>query len=272
MEREGDAGIDEVIGTVLLVVLVIALVAIIGGIVFGYITLQPKSAYIPPRVAVVDYAGGKAISLYSRGGDPAVLDPSQEGRYVLGFYLDTGRGTFKAVPDTGVATWNPGETIYIYYDAFDDVYRIGSQVPDSLPAPIPDESLYLRVVDERAKLLVLKEGIAGIGGGTVTPTTTPTTPCTLGTGWRIWNRDTVAHTYILRVFPTGPVISSGSIPAKTQRFVWYSQTAPYKGNLTTLENGQSEVRGSGNMVCQFNTYDQPGPSAASQPTLQLNPM
>ncbi|MDI9633894.1 MAG: carboxypeptidase-like regulatory domain-containing protein [Methanolinea sp.] len=175
MEREGDAGIDEVIGTILLVVLVIALVAIIGGIVFGYITLQPKSAYIPPRVAVVDYAGGKAISLYSRGGDPAVLDPSQEGRYVLGFYLDTGRGTFKAVPDPGVATWNPGETIYIYYDASAEKYRVGGRVPAYPPGQIPDAKLYLRVVDERAKLLVLKEGIGEPGGGTGTPTTTPTT-------------------------------------------------------------------------------------------------
>ncbi len=261
--REG--GINEVIGTILMVVLIIALAVIIGGIVMGYIVIQPKSAYIPPRIEVVDYAGSRAISLYSRGGDPAALDPAEESRYVLEIFLDTDRGTFKVVPDGDVKTWNPGETIYIYYNNTATEYRAGNEVPEYLPDSIPDANILLRVVDKRAQLLVLKEGVAVGGGGTVTP-------CTLGTGWRIWNRDTVSHSYILKVHPSGPTIATGTIPAKTQRFVWYGQTTPYQANLTTLENGNSEVRGSGSPICQFNTYDQSGPSASSQNTLMLNPM
>lgn len=235
--REG--GINEVIGTILMVVLIIALAVIIGGIVMGYIVIQPKSAYIPPRIEVVDYAGSRAISLYSRGGDPAALDPAEENRYVLEIFLDTDRGTFKVVPDGDVKTWNPGETLYIYYNNTAAEYRAGSEIPDYLPDPVPDENILIRVVDKRAQLLVLKEGVAVGGGGTGTPTLTGTS-CTLGTGWRIWNRDTVTHSYLLKVSPSGPTIATGTIPAKTQRFVWYSQTTSYKANLTTLENGNSE--------------------------------
>jgi hypothetical protein len=280
--REG--GINEVIGTILMVVLIIALAVIIGGIVMGYIVIQPKSAYIPPRIEVVDYAGSKAISLYSRGGDPAALDPAEDSRYVLEIFLDTDRGTFKVIPDADARTWNPGQTLYLYYNGSRAEYRAGREIPEFQPDQIPDASILLRVVDKRAQLLVLKEGVAVGGGGTatLTPTTTSTTTptatttatptCTLGTGWRIWNRDTVSHNYILKVNPSGPVIETGSIPAKTQRFVWYSLTSPYQGNLTTLENGESEVRGSGALICQFVPYTQSGPSAASQTTLQLNPM
>jgi len=188
--RSREWGINEVIGTILMVVLLIALAVIIGGIVMGYIVIQPKSAYIPPRIEVVDYAGSQAISLYSRGGDAAVLDPAQEGRYVLGIYLDTPRGTFSVVPDSGVTTWNPGETRYIYYNATLNEYRAGGTVPDYGADPIPDAEILLRVVDLRAQLLVLKEGIAVYGGGTPvtipTPTATPPPACGTISG-RVYN-------------------------------------------------------------------------------------
>ncbi|MGF3496893.1 MAG: type IV pilin N-terminal domain-containing protein [Methanolinea tarda] len=178
--REG--GINEVIGTILMVVLIIALAVIIGGIVMGYIVIQPKSAYIPPRIEVVDYAGSRAISLYSRGGDPAALDPAEDNRYVLEIFLDTDRGTFKVVPDGDVKTWNPGETIYIYYNNTAAEYRAGNEVPEYLPDSIPDANILLRVVDKRAQLLVLKEGVAVGGGGTGIPTPTGTTsPTPTGT-------------------------------------------------------------------------------------------
>jgi len=178
--REG--GINEVIGTILMVVLIIALAVIIGGIVMGYIVIQPKSAYIPPRIEVVGYAGSRAISLYSRGGDQAALDPAEENRYVLEIFLDTDRGTFKVVPDGDVKTWNPGETIYIYYNNTAAEYRAGNEVPEYLPDSIPDANILLRVVDKKAQLLVLNEGVAVGGGGTGIPTPTGTTsPTPTGT-------------------------------------------------------------------------------------------
>jgi len=282
-----ESGINEVIGTILIIFLLISLAVIVGGIVMGFIVIQPKSAYIPPKIAVVDYAGSQAISLYSQGGDPAALDPGQEGPYVLEIYLDTDRGTFRVVPDQDVTTWNPGQTLYLYYNETSSEYRAGDTVPEYHADPSPDATALLRVVDQRARLLVFEEKVTLRGGGTagltptpthtaptitLTQTPTPTPACTQGTGWRIWNRDTVAHNYILKVEPSGPVISSGAIPERTERFVWYSRTTSYQGNLTTLENGKSQVRGSGNLTCKFATYDKPGPNANTESTLQLNPM
>ena len=96
MQRQQDAGVNEVIASILMVVLVVALAIIIGSIVFGVIVIQPKSAYIPPRVEVVNYSGQQAISLYSRGGDPAVLDRGDGVQYAL----DYNQGIF-------VTNWEP---------------------------------------------------------------------------------------------------------------------------------------------------------------------
>jgi len=299
--HDPESGINEVIGTILIICLLVALAVIIGGLVMGFIVIPPKSAYIPPRIEVVDYAGSQAISLYSQGGDPAALDPGQEGPYVLEIYLDTDRGTFRVVPDQDVTTWNPGQTLYIYYNKTLSEYRAGGNVPEYRADPCPDTTVLLRVVDQRARLLVFEEKVTLRGGGTAGPTSTtttsststptpthttptvtltqtptPTPTCTQGTGWRIWNRDTIVHNYILKVEPSGPVISSGTIPAKTNRSVWYSRTTSYSGNLTTLENGESQVRGSGNLICKFDTYDQkkesPSSNQSVKTTLQLNPL
>ncbi|MCQ8894576.1 MAG: type IV pilin [Methanolinea sp.] len=184
--RGQSQGLNEVVASILMVVLVIALAIIIGGIVFGYITIQPKSAYIPPRVEMVDYAGKQAISLYSRGGDNAALDPALEGSYVLEIYLDTDQGTFKVIPDDSATTWNPGQTIYIYYNQSLSQYRTGYDVPQFVPDAFPAGNILLRVVDQRAKLLVFKEGIAVGGGGTGMPKPMGTPSCGTITG-RLYN-------------------------------------------------------------------------------------
>jgi len=256
-----------VIAEILIVALVIALAAIIAGIVFGVVVIQPKSAYIPPTVGIVKDAAGqpRAISLYSRGGDTAYLDRGDGVQYALSIYVDTPEESYRADPDPDVSSLNPGQTLYIYWD--DPVYRITGDLA-SVDTTLPPFQGTLRIVDENARLLVYKEGLAT--GGSVTVSPTPT--CILGTGWKIWNRDTVDHTYVLRVHPSGPDIADGKILPKTERYVWYSRTTPYKATLTTLENGVSETRGSGALFCQFDPYDQQGPSANPQATLQLNPM
>jgi hypothetical protein len=96
-----DAGVNEVIASILMVVLVVALAIIIGSIVFGVIVIQPKSAYIPPRVEVVNYSGQQAISLYSRGGDPAILDRGDGVQYALGIYVENSSVASRVTPDTG---------------------------------------------------------------------------------------------------------------------------------------------------------------------------
>jgi len=163
--HDPESGINEVIGTILIICLLVALAVIIGGLVMGFIVIPPKSAYIPPRIEVVDYAGSQAISLYSQGGDPAALDPGQEGPYVLEIYLDTDRGTFRVVPDQDVTTWNPGQTLYIYYNKTLSEYRAGGNVPEYRADPCPDTTVLLRVVDQRARLLVFEEKVTLAGEG-----------------------------------------------------------------------------------------------------------
>lgn len=267
MQRLPDTGVNEVVASILMVVLLIALAAIIGGIVLGVIVIQPKSAYIPPEVRVVSGAGGQsqAISLYSRGGDAAALDSQGGSSYALGIYVDTPSQSYTAMPDPGIRTFGPGETLYVYNSG--SGYRITDNM-SKVSGSLPPGALTLRIVDENAKLLVYKEGLT-IGGGV---TVSPTPACTLGTGWRIWNRDTVAHSYILKVQPSGPIISQGSVPPQTRRFVWYSKLPSYQANLTTSENGDWQVRGSGQQTCQFSMYDVSFTDPKIFSTLDLNAM
>ncbi len=267
MDR-GEIGVSEVIGTILIVSLVVVLGIVVAGLIMGLIPgLQPKSAFIAPRVEILDVSGTEVISLFSRAGDRGKLASGGAGEYSLAVYLDSPSGTQKATPDPGVGTWFPGQTLYLYHSS------TGLRLTDNLsrmqnPDPMPAGRSLLRIVDENAQLLVLEQGMSLAGGGTVTPTVSPT--CTLGTAWRIWNQDTVTHTYLLKVEPGGPVLSTGTVPRKTQLFVWYSIPPPYQANLTTVDNSRSEVRGAGQPVCQFSPYQVSFPGGSTQARLQLN--
>jgi len=160
MQRKPDKGVNEVIASILMVALVIALVIIIGSIVFGVIVIQPKSAYIPPRVEVVNYSGQQAISLSSRGGAPAVLAKGAGVEYALGIYVENSSMSSRATPDTGVKTFGPGQTLYIYYR--NGEYRVTDNLTGKIFDQLPPGPLTLRLVDENARLLVYKEGL-GVG-------------------------------------------------------------------------------------------------------------
>ncbi|MCU0633189.1 MAG: type IV pilin [Methanolinea sp.] len=179
MNRQQDAGVNEVIASILMVALVIVLAIIIGSIVFGVIVLQPKSAYIPPRVEVVNVSGvggqQQVISLYSRGGDQAFLQKGDGVQYALGIYVETGSASYRVTPDPGVETFSPGQTLFIYNSS--SGFRATDNMTGKALTPLPPGSLTLRLVDENAKLLVYKEGLAIGGGGTVSPTITPIPAC-----------------------------------------------------------------------------------------------
>jgi len=257
-----------VLATILLVVLVVALAAVILSIALGWVVLQPKSAYIPPGVEVLDVGGEEVISLTSKGGDPAVLTPGNIGLYSLAIYLDTPGGTEKVTPAAGVDTWNPGQTLYIYNtgSGLAAAYSL-PETPDSLPSG----EAKLRIVDENAKLLVYQKGLAF--GSTVTVAPTPT--CTLGTGWEIRNkRGDSPFEYTLYVQgSSGEIISQGVIgPAKVIR-VWYVKKSPYTAVLTwnaTPPPPNSVSRENIYDVCEFATYMTGFPSGgAGQAPLEL---
>ncbi len=253
MQRQQTSAVNEVIASILIVALVIALAVIIGGIVFGLIVIQPKSAYIPPEVKVVSYPNGtpQAISLYSRGGDTAYLDKGDNVQYALGVYVDRSEGSFRAMPDTGTGTFNPGQTLYVYWD--DPVYRITNN-SGSIGSVLPNGQLTLRIVDENAKLLVYNQGMTITGGGTAVPTPT----CTLGTGWIITNPNNIDTNYRLSYQPGGIVVREGTIQASSMLIIWssyYQETGGSPHRLRTLsgpyQNQQTSAKTTSKLWCQF---------------------
>ncbi len=271
MKKQDNEGVSEVIATILLVALVVILAAVITSIVFGVIELQPKSAYIPPEVKMASVNNIQVISLYSKGGDQAVLWPVKTGQYALAVYLDTPSGSFQAVPDSGVETFNPGQTLFIY-NSSSGLHATYNLTGKTL-LPLPQGSVNLRIVDENAQLLVYKQGLTIGSGGTVTvsPTITPTPTCTLGTGWEIRNKENQAYQYTLKINTSGAIISQGTINPRKVIRVWSSAQPVYSGILTWNSTPQdSTTRENIYKVCQFQqTITDFSGQGQGQPGLQL---
>ena len=268
MKKQWNEGVSEVIATILLVALVVILAAVIGSIVFGVIELQPKSAYIPPEVKLLSTDGRQIISIYSKGGDQAVLWPDKTGQYALAFYLDTPSGSLQAIPDSGVETFNPGQTLFIYNNSQGQL-RLTNNLT-VLPQPLPQGSVNLRIVDENAQLLVYKQGLTIGSAGTATVSPTPT--CVEGTAWRIRNKETIAFQYTLKVESTGEIISQGTIPPRKVIHLWYLKMPTYWANLTWNSTPPDfDRKNNGDIWCSFTQYITDFPSGGQPSSLQLLP-
>ena len=90
--------INEIIGSVLIIILVIALAAVIAALFMGLIDLTPKSAFIAPDITNQAINGKNVIKLYNKGGDTAILNLNSQGQYVMGVYVDSSAGNNKAIP------------------------------------------------------------------------------------------------------------------------------------------------------------------------------
>jgi flagellin-like protein len=268
MKKQWNEGVSEVIAAILLVALVVILAAVIGSIVFGVIELQPKSAYIPPEVKLTNVNNTQVISLYSKGGDPAVLWPGKTGQYALAVYLDTPSGSLRANPDSGVETFNPGQTLFIYNSS--SGLRAAYNLTGKTPLPLPSGPVTLRIVDENAKLLVYKQGLSIGAAGTVTVSPSPT--CVVGTAWRIRNKETIAYQYTLKVESTGEIISQGTIPPRKEIHLWYTKMPTYWGNLTWNSTPPDyDRKNNGGIWCSFTQYITDFPSGGQPSSLQLLP-
>jgi len=272
MHRQRDEGVSEVVAEILIVALVIALAAIIAGIVFGVVVVQPKSADIPPTVGIVNNEAGqpRAISLYSRGGDTAYLDRGDGVQYALGIYVDTQEESYRADPDDDVSTFSPGQTLYVYWD--DPKFRITGDLA-SVNTTLPPIRGTLRIVDENARLLVYKEGLAT--GGSVTAS--PTTACILGTGWIITNPNNFNVEFRLIYQPGSIVVREDEIQALTRLIVWspyYQETGGSPHRIRVLsepyKNQQTSVKTTSKSWCQFSDISESIP-LGSPGMLMLDP-
>ena len=111
----------------MMVILVIALAAIIGSIVFGHVNFFPKSAYVPVDTQVKNTTSGISyLSVFHRNGDAAYLNLSGKNAGMpVYFQLTTSTGvTVRPLPDPsdGPETWMPGDTLFVYVNKTNGVW------------------------------------------------------------------------------------------------------------------------------------------------------
>lgn len=184
-ERRDASGVSELVGTILIILLVIALVAIFFAIMTGLVSLQGKTAYIVPKAELKNFTlpGGKSqvIVLSNLGGDISSLNTSlQAAAYELGVYVDTPASSIRANPAvvSEDLLFNPGETLFIfrtpsgYYTS-----KNSSHIPAG--STIPTGDLSLRLIDETNHVLVSLIVLSGTGATSVPSTTLPVTTTTV---------------------------------------------------------------------------------------------
>ncbi len=250
--RDEQEAVSEVVGTILIIVLVIAVAVIMASQFLGFFTLLGKSAYIAPEVNVVNISGVQAISLYSRGGDVASLNTSAQAAYELGLYVDTLESSDKVVYAPGLAYFGPGDSLYIYrtpsgYVATADLTGVTGTLP------LPSGQLSLRLVDETAHILIANVGIGGTGTGGMT--VTPSTSCVVGSSWTIQNPGSIPLNYELKNHLTDATISTGIVPPNSDLTIWTGES-PHAQNVDLYRAGNPNKLstagwGDTNYWCQF---------------------
>ncbi|MEI7432967.1 MAG: LamG domain-containing protein [Methanomicrobiales archaeon] len=166
---KNDHAINEIIGSFLIVILVIAVAAIVASLFLGLIDLTPKSAFIAPDITSQNISGKNVVKLYNRGGDTASLNLSSQGQYVMGVYIDSSTGSTRAVPLSQTNQFRPGDTLYVFKTA--SGFYITNNLSELLSPAIgqfPPGAITVRLVDENSHLLIAKWNIDA-GGSQTSP-------------------------------------------------------------------------------------------------------
>lgn len=170
---KNDTAVSEIIGTILIIILVVAFAALIAALFMGLVDLAPKSAFIAPDITNQTIFGKNVIKLYNRGGDTATLDISGQGLYPMGVYIDSSAGSSRAIPLPQTSQFRPGDILYVCNTTTG--YRITnniSSVSDSWVHSLPSGQVGVRLVDENSHLLIAKWNTS-IGGPSPTPVSPP---------------------------------------------------------------------------------------------------
>ena len=126
MER-GECGISEIISTVLVIILVIALTAVIGAVVLGWAVPVQKTAYIVTQATPVTITKASVVQLFMSQGESVSLAPATTSGLPIKFLLTNGSATYNFIPLPGVASqgWKPGTPLILFRNAS------GSWITDS---------------------------------------------------------------------------------------------------------------------------------------------
>lgn len=170
---KNDQAVNEIIGSILIVILVIALAAVIVSLFLGLVDLAPKSAFIAPDITNQTITGKNVIKLYNKGGDTATLNMSGQGHYAMGVYIDSSTGSTRAIPLLQTLQFRPGDTLYVYN--WTNGYGITNNISDlsaSSVRTLPPGNIGIRLVDENSHNLIAKWNLS-VSGSSPAPVSPP---------------------------------------------------------------------------------------------------
>lgn len=164
-----------------MILLVVMLVAILAVLISGFYPAIIKSAFIAPDIHNETISGKNVISVFNRAGDTAYLGSSGSGLYSMSIYVDTPSGSYLAQPLPGIVAFAPGTTLYVYNSSAG--YRVTNRTSDiALPTaqPVPVSRIGIRLIDEKAHILIAQWGESAFSLHPLspTPTSSPTIPIT----------------------------------------------------------------------------------------------
>jgi hypothetical protein len=151
-----ERSLSETMSVILVIFMVLVLAIVIMVLVFGTSIFQQKSAFIVPDIRNQTIDGKNVIRIFHRGGEVAGLKPGTINFYEMGIYIDTAFGSERALPLPGVDRFSPGTTMYVFYRP-DGRWNITDNVSNLSGAQsLPGGDVRLRLVDEKAGLLIAR--------------------------------------------------------------------------------------------------------------------
>jgi len=175
-----DHGLSETVSVILIMVMVLILAIVIAAFVLGVNIIPQNPAYIAVDIQKIPVSGTEAISIFHRAGDTASLkNITDQQQYVVSFYADTTSGSYRLQPPSGVDTFSPGATLFVY-NTSTGIYKITNNRADLVSASPPVSLTSVRLVDEKSHQLVAqwKNSTGSSSGGTsvLLPTVTGISP------------------------------------------------------------------------------------------------
>jgi hypothetical protein len=184
---QSERALSETVSVILIIVMILILALVVAALIFGRVPLQQKSAFIVSESANPTLSNKVVLTLFHRAGDEFYLNKSLSGMHELGIYIDNSTNSSRAQPVVGLNVVKPGTTLYIYYNASKNVYRITTNSATLATNEAQSMTVCprtLRLVDEEAKLLINKSAFFCIPTGPA-PTVTSMNATTGYRGWPI---------------------------------------------------------------------------------------
>ena len=161
-------GLSELIGTILVIILVIAIAGIIAALVFGWSIPLQRTPYFVSEATPIENAS--VVKLFHAQGDPVSLYPGATQGLPMKMTLASGPYFYEVAPLPSAAEkgWRAGETLYIFRNVS------GVWIADS-PALILNSTGFapgpwrLSLVDITSNVLIVQHtlDLAGDGDGPV---------------------------------------------------------------------------------------------------------